>query len=100
MTKLPYCARFKFKLPNSPLLPKCGSQMGEVLSRDWELRSQAARRASPLEVHTPWLLTLIEEQPDLTLDEVVSAMRKHGIAGSRTAGARDCSTAQTQRHLH
>ena len=60
--------------------------MGEVLSRDWELRSQAARRsASPLEVHAPWLLTLIEEQPDLTLDEVVSAMHKHGIAGSRTA---------------
>ncbi len=40
---------------------------------------------SPLEVHAPWLLTLIEEQPDLTLDEVVSAMHKHGIAGSRTA---------------
>src|SRR5262245_4939214 len=41
---------------------------------------------SPLEAHAPWLLTLIEEQPDLTLDEVVSAMHKHGIAGSRTAG--------------
>jgi len=40
---------------------------------------------SPLEVHAPWLLTRIEEQPDLTLDEVVSAMHKHGIAGSRTA---------------
>jgi transposase len=40
---------------------------------------------SPLEAHAPWLLTLIEEQPDLTLDEVVSAMHKHGIAGSRTA---------------
>ena len=24
--------------------PKCGSQMGEVFSRDWELRIQAARR--------------------------------------------------------
>ena len=40
---------------------------------------------SPLEAHAPWLLTLIEEQPDLTLDEVVSAMHKHGITGSRTA---------------
>src|ERR1700758_2015533 len=40
---------------------------------------------SPLEVHAPWLLALIEEQPDLTLDEVVSAMHKHGIVGSRTA---------------
>ena len=33
----------------------------------------------------PWLLTLIEEQPDLTLDEVVSAMHKYGIGGTRTA---------------
>ena len=38
-----------------------------------------------MEAHAPWLLTLIEKQPDLTLDEVVSAMHKHGIAGSRTA---------------
>jgi transposase len=37
---------------------------------------------SPLEVNAPWLLTLIEEQPDLTLDEVVSAMHKHGIRQS------------------
>ena len=34
---------------------------------------------SPLEAHAPWLLTLIEEQPDLTLDELVAAMRKRGI---------------------
>ena len=40
---------------------------------------------SPLEEHADWLLMLIAEQPDLTLDEVVSAMHKHGIAGSRTA---------------
>jgi transposase len=40
---------------------------------------------SPLEEHAEFLLALIEEQPDLTLDEVVSAMRKHKIAGSRTA---------------
>src|SRR5262245_51017478 len=40
---------------------------------------------SPLEAHAPWLLTLIEEQPDLTLDEVASAMHRHGIAVSRTA---------------
>ena len=40
---------------------------------------------SPLEAHAPWLLTLIEKQPDLTLDEVVCAMHKHGIAGGRTA---------------
>src|SRR6516165_469120 len=40
---------------------------------------------SPVEAHAQWLLRLIEKQPDLTLDEVVSAMHKHGIAGSRTA---------------
>lgn len=32
-----------------------------------------------------FLLALIEEQTDLTLDEMVSAMRKHKIRGSRTA---------------
>ncbi len=40
---------------------------------------------SPLEEHACFLLALIEEQADLTLDEVVCAMRKHRIAGSRTA---------------
>ena len=40
---------------------------------------------SPLEKHADFLLGLIEMQPDLTLDEVVTAMRKHKIRGSRTA---------------
>lgn len=40
---------------------------------------------SPLENHSDFLLGLIEKQPDLTLDEVVLAMRKRKIAGSRTA---------------
>jgi transposase len=40
---------------------------------------------SPLEEHADFLLALIAEQADLTLDEVVSAMRKQRIAGSRTA---------------
>jgi len=40
---------------------------------------------SPLEAHGEFLLALIEEKPDLTLDEVVVTMRKHKIAGSRTA---------------
>jgi transposase len=40
---------------------------------------------SPLEAHTDWLLMLIAEQPDLTLDEIVAAMRKRRIAGSRSA---------------
>jgi transposase len=33
-------------------------------------------------------LALIYEQPDLTLDEVVSAMRRHKVPGSRTAVCR------------
>lgn len=40
---------------------------------------------SPLEKHADFLLRLIEEQPDLTLDEVVTVMRKHKIPGKRTA---------------
>ena len=40
---------------------------------------------SPLEEHADWLWALIGEQPDLTLDEVVAAMRKRRIAGSRSA---------------
>ena len=40
---------------------------------------------SPLEKHADFLLGLIEKQPDLTLDEVVLAMRKHKIPGGRTA---------------
>src|ERR1019366_7433068 len=39
---------------------------------------------SPLEKRANWLLALIAEQPDLTLDEVLVAMRKRGIAGRRT----------------
>jgi transposase len=40
---------------------------------------------SPLEEHAEFLLALNDGQPDLTLDEVVCAMRKHKIPGSRTA---------------
>lgn len=40
---------------------------------------------SPLEKHAAWLLTLITEHPDLTLDEVVAAMRKSRVPGSRSA---------------
>ena len=54
--------------------------MGCNLPDDWELRGQAAGGStSPLEKYANFLLTLIEGQPDLTLDEVVSAMRKHKI---------------------
>ena len=40
---------------------------------------------SPLEEHAEFLLALIDTQPDLTLDEVVSVMRRSKVAGSRTA---------------
>jgi transposase len=40
---------------------------------------------SPLEKHADCLLALIAEQPDLTLDEIVAAMRKRRIPGSRSA---------------
>jgi len=56
----------------------------------WEATGSVATKpiggsVSPLEKHAEWLLTLIDEQPDLTLDEVVAAMRKRRITGSRTA---------------
>jgi len=40
---------------------------------------------SPLEAHADFLLSLIVGQADLTLDEIVVAMRKRRIAGSRSA---------------
>jgi transposase len=40
---------------------------------------------SPLEEHVDFLLSLIEKEPDLTLDEIVLTMRRHRILGSRTA---------------
>lgn len=43
---------------------------------------------SPLEKLAKWLLSLVAKQPDLTLDEVVSAMAKRRIAGSRSAVSR------------
>jgi transposase len=43
---------------------------------------------SPLEKHADWLLALIAEHPDLTLDEVFTAMRRRRLAGSRSALSR------------
>jgi transposase len=40
---------------------------------------------SPLEQHAEFLLGLVADKPDLTLDEIVAAMRKRKIAGSRSA---------------
>src|SRR4029453_12614187 len=40
---------------------------------------------SPLEEHADWILALIAKQPDLTLEEILAAMAKQGIPGSRSA---------------
>ena len=57
-----------------------------ALSKPEALRqSQVAAAPSPLEEHADFLLTLIVKQPDLTLDEIVAAMAKRGISGSRSA---------------
>jgi transposase len=40
---------------------------------------------SPLEGHVEFLIGLVTAQPDLTLNEIVAAMRKAKIGGSRTA---------------
>ena len=52
---------------------------------------------SPLEAHAEFLLALIAEQPDLTLDEVVSAMRRHKVPGSRTAAVLSASQDHVQK---
>jgi transposase len=60
--------------------------MGSSLPNGWKLRGQArGGSTSQLEKYANFLLTLIEGQPDLTLDEVVCAMRKRKLPGSRTA---------------
>jgi len=56
----------------------------------WEATGSIVARpsggsVSPLEDHAEFLLDLVAEQPDLTLDEIVAAMAKARIAGSRTA---------------
>ena len=67
----------------SPVRPSNGCSGGS------ETGSIAAKPSggsiSPLEVHADFLLVLIAEQPDLTLDEIVAVMRKRRIAGSRSA---------------
>jgi transposase len=46
---------------------------------------QSGGSVSPLDEHAEFLLGLIVEQPDMTLDEIVAAMSRAGIEGSRTA---------------
>jgi transposase len=46
------------------------------------------RNTSPLEEYAQQILALSREQPDLTLDEIVSALHKRRISGSRSALSR------------
>jgi transposase len=46
---------------------------------------QSGGSISPLDEHAEFLLGLIVDQPDMTLDEIVAAMSRAGIEGSRTA---------------
>jgi|ERR1700680_1369935 len=43
---------------------------------------------SPLEKYSQWILALVNEQPDLTLGEIVSALHKRRIPTSRSALSR------------
>ena len=43
---------------------------------------------SPLEKHSERIFALISAQPDLTLNEIASALRKQQISGSRSALSR------------
>jgi transposase len=61
--------------------------------RRWSDDGSAAAKpsggsVSPLEKRAGWLLALIAEHPDLTLDEAVTAMRRRRIVGSRSALSR------------
>jgi transposase len=61
-----------------------------IWAQRWEETGSVAAKpsggsTSPLEADAEFLLRLIAEQPDLTLDEIVAAMRKRRIAGSRSA---------------
>ncbi|SRR6266849_3316680 len=61
-----------------------------IWAQRWEETGSVAAKpsggsTSPLEERAEWLLALIAKQADLTLDEIVAAMRKQRIAGSRSA---------------
>ena len=44
-----------------------------------------------MEEHSDWILALIAKQPDLTLEEILAAMAKQRIPGSRGALQRFCT---------
>src|SRR6478672_7279705 len=66
-----------------------------------ETGSAAPKRSggsvSPLEEHSDWILALIAKQPDLTLEEILAAMAKQGIPGSRSLHAAEQKRADVAR---
>jgi transposase len=67
-----------------------GASTVVMWAQRWEATGSVAAKpcggsTSPLEAHAQWLMALIAERPDLTLDEIVAAGREHGISGSRSA---------------
>jgi transposase len=44
-----------------------------------EAKSQKGRNRSPLAAHASWLLTLITEQADLTLEEIGERLAERGV---------------------
>jgi transposase len=61
-----------------------------IWAQRWETTGSVAPKPSggsisALEAHAAFLLGLIGEKPDLTLDEIVATMRKRRIPGSRSA---------------
>src|SRR5215468_7944159 len=61
-----------------------------IWAQQWKATGSIAPKpsggsVSPLEDHAEFLLALVAERPDLTLDEIVAAMSKARIGGSRTA---------------
>lgn len=76
---------------------KCFRETGSCVAKP---RGAAPRR---WEEHANFLLTLVAEQPDLTLDEVVSTMRRRKVRGSRTAVWRfslSATRSQLKKSLH
>jgi transposase len=60
--------------------------MDAALVHNRKRRGKAERRKKLAIGGAPqWLLALVADKPDLTLDEIVIAMRKRRIAGSRSA---------------
>ena len=67
------------------LLTRHGSEAAPSHSADDFIGEHGTNAMKALETHAAFLFTLIARQPDLTLDEIVAAIHKRRIAGSRSA---------------